>query len=150
MRSFEINHLILKPGFYYHGDSLGVTTWDMRVVAPNSSAYMDGAAIHTIEHLMASYLRSHLGNDKIVGVFPMGCKTGFYILTRFMTPSEVLMSMKDFCEYASSVDTIPGNTPIECGNCSYHNLNLARTILYEYLEEVLSVINENNIYYEED
>lgn len=83
--SFTVNHLTLKPGVYVSrkdqvGDS-AVTTFDLRMTAPNREPVMNTAEVHTIEHLGATFLRNHPQfGTKTVYFGPMGCRTGFYLL----------------------------------------------------------------------
>ena len=83
--SFTINHENLLPGIYVsRKDNIGeniVTTFDIRMTAPNREPVMNTAEIHTIEHLGATFLRNHPDYaDKTVYFGPMGCRTGFYLL----------------------------------------------------------------------
>ena len=60
--SFTINHLNLMPGLYVSrrdakGDCV-TTTFDLRITAPNREPVIDTPALHTIEHLAATYLRN--------------------------------------------------------------------------------------------
>ena len=52
--SFTINHLDLMPGIYVsRKDPVGgeiVTTFDLRITAPNREPVMSTAEIHTFEH----------------------------------------------------------------------------------------------------
>ena len=81
IQSFLIDHTRLKPGLYVSRvDKWGMetaTTFDIRVCKPNKDM-MSPAVAHTIEHLMADYLRndSRLSNS-VLYFGPMGCLTGF-------------------------------------------------------------------------
>ena len=82
--SFSVNHLKLKPGLYLSRvdecNGVKVSTFDMRFTAPNKEPVMDMPALHTIEHLGATFLRNGRDKDKIVYFGPMGCRTGCYLL----------------------------------------------------------------------
>ncbi|MDE6302709.1 MAG: S-ribosylhomocysteine lyase, partial [Clostridia bacterium] len=82
--SFKINHLTLEAGLYVSRrdkrDGVTVTTFDMRITAPNREPVVDMPALHTIEHLCATYLRNCERKDEIVYFGPMGCRTGCYIV----------------------------------------------------------------------
>ena len=85
--SFTVNHLDLEPGVYVsRKDAVGgetVTTFDLRLTAPNKEPVMNTAEIHTLEHLGATFLRNHgTFGDKVLYFGPMGCRTGFYLLLR--------------------------------------------------------------------
>ena len=82
--SFQVNHLNLFPGLYLsrsdRKDGCAVSTFDLRITAPNREPVMDTPAIHTIEHLGATFLRNSGRKDEIVYFGPMGCRTGFYLI----------------------------------------------------------------------
>lgn len=76
--SFTVNHLTLLPGVYVsRKDTIGkevLTTFDLRMTAPNREPVMNTAEMHTIEHLGATYLRNEdYIKDKVVYFGPMGC-----------------------------------------------------------------------------
>ena len=78
--SFTVNHDVLKKGFYISRIDGDIATYDIRMAIPNSGAYLTNPAIHTFEHLFATYVRNSALTDSIVYVGPMGCRTGFYSL----------------------------------------------------------------------
>ncbi len=84
MLMVPINHLILEPGIYVSRKDkhnlTQVTTFDLRITRPNREPVMDVPAIHTIEHLGATFLRNSKDKDKIIYFGPMGCRTGFYLV----------------------------------------------------------------------
>lgn len=138
IESFKINHLTLKPGLYVsRKDKMNdctVTTFDLRITAPNKEPVMDIPAIHTIEHLAATYLRNSTCGDKIVYFGPMGCRTGFYLLMfGDLASRDVFNLVTNMCDFIISYEgKIPGATPIECGNYSEQNLNMAKYYISEY------------------
>jgi len=132
--SFKKDHNNMLPGLDLSGtDSGGVATFDLRFVRPNSGRYLANAAIHTIEHIMATLVRSR-GGDDIVYFGPMGCRTGFYLLTRNMDYSEVKDLLIWAAERAQEFEEVPGNLPVECGNYREHDLIDAKRELKEYSE----------------
>ena len=83
--SFTIDHDKLLRGVYVsRQDNVGgevVTTFDIRMKEPNREPALGQGAIHTIEHLAATFLRNHpVWADRIVYFGPMGCLTGCYLL----------------------------------------------------------------------
>ena len=82
--SFKVNHLDLLPGLYVSRRDINnqciITTFDMRITAPNREPVIDMPALHTIEHMGATYLRNSDRKDEIVYFGPMGCRTGCYIV----------------------------------------------------------------------
>ena len=78
--SFQVDHTKLVPGMYTSRVDGDITTYDIRMVKPNCGTYLPYAAIHTFEHLFATYARSTELSDQVIYVGPMGCRTGFYLL----------------------------------------------------------------------
>ena len=126
--SFTIDHLKLQPGVYVSrkdpvGDSL-ITTFDIRMTSPNEEPVMNTAEVHTIEHLGATFLRNHPDfGSKTIYFGPMGCRTGFYLLTRGLTPAQALeLTVDSFRFMAAFEGDIPGASEVECGN--YRDMDL--------------------------
>lgn len=127
--SFTIDHLRLEPGIYVSRvDRVGgdaVTTFDVRMKRPNRDEPVAAAALHTIEHLVATYLRNDPEwRDRIVYWGPMGCLTGNYLLVKgTVAPLEVrdavLRAFRFVCDFDGEV---PGAAPEACGNWRLHDL----------------------------
>lgn len=125
IKSFTINHDVLTPGFYISREDGDVITYDLRTRKPNAGDYMDNAAMHSLEHMFATYIRnSEMGND-VVYFGPMGCQTGFYLLVRKnRSPKEVFeMTKKVLQQIYDHEGAIFGASAKECGH--YENLSLA-------------------------
>mgnify|MGYP001069092233 CR=1 FL=1 len=91
--SFCVDHTRLLPGMYLSrqdGADGEILTWDIRMKQPNKGSYLSPAAAHTLEHLFATYARNSKYSRGVVYVGPMGCLTGFYLLTTGLTPAEAL------------------------------------------------------------
>ncbi len=136
--SFTINHLKLMPGLYVSrrdrkGDCI-VTTFDLRFTAPNREPVIDMPAVHTIEHMGATYLRNSEAKDDIIYFGPMGCRTGFYlVMFGDLNPEDVYDLIVDMCDFILDYEgDIPGARPEECGNYSEQNLNMARYYVKKY------------------
>lgn len=130
--SFCVNHLNLKPGIYVsrrdqRGDVV-VTTFDLRLTTPNLEPVLDTAAIHTMEHLGATYLRNSQRSDEVIYFGPMGCKTGFYlVMFGELQPEDVLALVQETFAFVGDFQgDIPGATPRDCGNYSLQNPDMAR------------------------
>ncbi len=154
--SFTINHDKLLRGIYVsRKDMVGeevVTTFDIRIKRPNVEPCIDTAAIHTLEHLMAVYLRGREDwEDKIIYVGPMGCRTGMYLIFKGdLEPMDILELMKDCFKYIAEYDKpIPATTSKECGNYLDHNLVYANYECSKFYNEVLMNIKEENMVYPE-
>lgn len=147
--SFSIDHTRLMPGLYVsrtdRRDGVAVTTFDLRFTAPNREPVMDMPAVHTIEHIGATFLRNGARRDDIVYFGPMGCRTGFYLLMFGSLSSEdVLPLVKEMCRFILDFEgDIPGARPEECGNWSEQNLSMAKYYVRRYaadLEERLCTV----------
>lgn len=140
--SFTINHLELMPGLYVSRkdarDGVVVTTFDLRFTAPNREPVMDMPAVHTVEHLGATYLRNSARKDDIVYFGPMGCRTGFYLLMfGDLSPEDVVRDIRDMCGFILNYEgEIPGARAAECGNYLEQNLSTAKFYVERYLKEL--------------
>ena len=131
--SFQKDHDSLQKGLYSLTDANGITTFDLRFKTPNAGDYITPKALHTIEHLMATVLRNGREKDNIVYFGPMGCRTGFYLLTVRLTFGQVLALLKESIPAALAMDTVPGSSRRECGNYLEHDLAGAQKELAAYL-----------------
>ena len=143
IKSFEINHNVLTPGFYISREDGDVITYDLRTRKPKAGDYMTNAAMHSLEHMFATMVRNSRITDEVVYFGPMGCQTGFYLLVRkSITPAEVFEITKEILaqiiEYEGSVF---GASAIECGH--YENLSLAdaKAECEKYLEVLKNQTN---------
>lgn len=141
--SFTINHLELFPGIYvsrkdtYNG--VTVTTFDLRITAPNREPVIDVPALHTIEHLAATYLRNSFFKEQVVYFGPMGCRTGCYlVMFGDLSSSDVYDKVLAMCDFIIDFEgEIPGAKPEECGNYSEQNLNMAKFYIKKYKNDLL-------------
>ena len=154
--SFTIDHLRLKRGIYVsRKDTVGgetITTFDIRMKEPNREPALGQGALHTIEHLAATYLRNHNDwADKIVYWGPMGCLTGNYLLMKGDLESrDIVELMKETFSFIANFEgEIPGAAPKDCGNWLLHDLPMAKWEAAKYLNEILENIKEENLHYPE-
>lgn len=152
--SFTIDHNRLLRGIYVsRKDSVGgdtVTTFDIRMKEPNREPSLHAGALHTIEHLAATYLRNDpQWRDRIVYWGPMGCLTGNYLLLRgdYESADIVELMRQTFRFVAEYEGDVPGAAPKDCGNYLLHDLPMARLEARKYLEEVLEKITPENLNY---
>lgn len=142
--SFTIDHLKLLPGIYVSRkdskDGVTVTTFDLRIIAPNREPVIDMPAIHTIEHLAATYLRNSNFKDDVVYFGPMGCRTGCYlVMFGDLTSTDIADKIIALCDFIIGFEgEIPGAKPEECGNFSEQNLNMAKFYIKKYREELIN------------
>lgn len=152
--SFTIDHLHLLRGIYVsRRDEVGgevVTTFDIRMKEPNREPGLGQGAIHTIEHVAATFLRNHpVWGDKIIYWGPMGCLTGNYLLMKGeLDSSDIVELMKETFAFVASFDgDIPGASARDCGNYLLHDQPLARLESAKFLHEVLEHLSEANLNY---
>ena len=125
--SFCVDHTRLEPGVYLSRRDGEVMTWDVRMKKPNAGEYLSTASAHTIEHLFATFARNSAVSDGVVYVGPMGCRTGFYLLTQGLTDAQALELIQDSFRFVATFEgAIPGASEIECGNYRDMDLNAAR------------------------
>ena len=154
--SFTINHERLLRGIYVsRKDEVGgdvVTTFDIRMKEPNREPAIHPGALHTIEHLAATYLRNDKEwKERIVYWGPMGCLTGNYLLMRGdLMPEDIVELMQRTFRFVADFEgDVPGAAPRDCGNYLLHDLPRARWEARKYLNEVLLCMKEENMRYPE-
>ncbi len=140
IESFKIDHNKLKEGIYISRTDKDVVTYDLRTRRPNSGDYMDNATMHSVEHMVATYIRSSEIGDSVIYFGPMGCQTGFYLLVRDCVPKEdVLTALKDVLQkIINHSGNVFGASAIECGNYKNLDIEKAREEAKRYLG-ILSV-----------
>lgn len=147
--SFCIDHDKLGKGLYVSRIDGDVITYDMRMVVPNAGVYLENAGLHTFEHLLATYVRNSKYSEQIIYVGPMGCRTGFYFLTRdTMSKEETIKLLQEAMAFISDFhDAIPGaQESKECGNYLDHNLEQANVYAKDYGEAIKQWTVEDMVY----
>ncbi|MBQ9328501.1 MAG: S-ribosylhomocysteine lyase [Solobacterium sp.] len=130
--SFSVDHTRIIPGIYVSRvDTLGdqkITTYDVRVTRPNIEPGIDVAAMHTLEHLIATYMRNDAEwKDQVIYWGPMGCLTGFYLILKGeRKPEEIFSFLLSAFNSVEQVDEVPGASAENCGNYLMHNLTMAK------------------------
>ncbi len=152
--SFTIDHIRLVPGVYVSRvDAVAghpVTTFDLRMTAPNDEPVMNTAEMHTIEHLAATFLRNHEEyKDKTLYFGPMGCRTGFYLLLagEYTSKDIVPLMIEMFTFIRDFEGEVPGAAPKDCGNYLDMNLGMANYLASRYLENTLYDIDDAHLVY---
>jgi len=154
--SFTIDHELLEPGVYVSridqdpNTGCFATTFDIRLIAPNREDVLDTAAVHAIEHLGATFLRNNPEwKDRTIYFGPMGCRTGFYLVVFGRIQSrEIIPAVQGLCDFIMNFEgKIPGASPKECGNWSDSDLNLAKKAVARFIENTLSNIDDEHMFY---
>lgn len=146
IESFQVDHTRLLPGVYVsrvdHPDGTTITTYDLRMKGPNVDPPLTTGAIHSIEHLGATFLRKHT-DAPVIYFGPMGCRTGLYLI--LASEPDVLSALalvEEMMTFIADADTVPGATEAECGNASDHDLVGAKAEAKRYLEVLGEIESE--------
>lgn len=131
--SFNRNHNQITPGIYLQETKKNIDIYDLRVVKPNSGHYIPIEAIHTIEHLFATWLKTESDiKNEVISFNPGGCQTMFYLEVFNDKPLNVKEELIKCIDWCLKQDKIPGATKEECGNYKSHDLSAAKQCLIEY------------------
>ncbi len=138
IQSFSVDHTRIVPGiFLSRADRLGeyaVATYDIRLKRPNREPVIDVGAMHSLEHLIATWLRNHPGwKDEVIYWGPMGCLTGFYLILKGNRPSRELYGlMLGAFKSVEAAQQVPGTAPENCGHYLMHDLEMAKWYAREF------------------
>ena len=138
IQSFSVDHTRIVPGiFTSRVDTLGewkVTTYDIRLKRPNKEPVVDPAAMHSLEHIIATFLRNDPDwKDEVVYWGPMGCLTGFYLILKgSRAPEELYGIVLRAFKSVEDAQEVPGATAVNCGNYLMHNLEMAKWYAREF------------------
>ena len=133
--SFSVDHDKIRPGMYISRIDGDVTSFDLRTRTPNAGEYMDNITMHSVEHMLATFLRNGEIGANVIYFGPMGCRTGFYLLTRDLTPVTVLNALKKaLADTVAHTGEVFGATRKECGNYKELDIDAAKRECAAYLE----------------
>ena len=140
IQSFSVDYRIIVPGiFVSREDQVGegtVTTYDIRLKKPNREPVIDVAAMHSLEHLIATFLRNDPDwKDDIIYWGPMGCLTGFYLILKGSRSSREIydLVLRAF-RSVNDAQEVPGTAPENCGHYLMHNLGMAKWYAAEFAQ----------------
>lgn len=133
--SFTVDHDKLEKGMYISRIDGDAVTYDIRMKKPNGGDYLSNGALHTFEHLFATFVRNGKYSDCVIYVGPMGCRTGFYMILRdSVSGTEAIELVKScFGFIADFTGEIPGSKRKECGNYLEHDLDRAKAAARDML-----------------
>lgn len=146
--SFSVDHTAIIPGiFVSREDKVGsgeITTYDIRLKKPNKEPAIDVAAMHTLEHIIATFLRNDPDwKDEVIYWGPMGCLTGFYLILKgSRPPQEIYELLLSAFRSVDKAETVPGATAENCGHYLMHNLGMAKWYAAEFADYLAA--NEGN------
>ena len=140
--SFSVNHDFIDEGIYVSRIDGDIVTYDLRTRKPNSGDYMDNLTMHSVEHMIATYIRNGSIGEDVIYFGPMGCQTGFYLLVRGRENSEVLDALKASLRATlENTEGMFGAAREECGNYKNLDIDAAKRECARYLE----VLSRDNI-----
>ncbi len=140
IQSFSVDHTKIIPGIFTSRvdrvDNGMVTTYDIRLKKPNREPVIDVAAMHSLEHIIATFLRNDAEwKDEIIYWGPMGCLTGFYLILKGnRSPRQIFDLMLNTFKAVEHTEEIPGATPVNCGHYLMHNLAMAKYYAKEFAD----------------
>ena len=152
IQSFSVDHMRIVPGiFTSRVDTLGeytVTTYDIRLKRPNREPVIDVAAMHSLEHIIATYLRNNpQWKDEVIYWGPMGCLTGFYLILKGnRSPQELYNLMLSAFRAVDDAQEVPGTAPENCGYCRMHNLEMAKYFAKEFASYLEANADNSDIF----
>lgn len=131
IQSFTIDHTQLKPGIYVSREDQWFTTFDLRFTEPNKEPAIAPAAMHSLEHLMATWFRNEVDiKGDVVYVGPMGCLTGMYVIMSGIPGTYTVQDMRKLTlkclKWILDQTEVPATTPETCGNYLLHDLPMAK------------------------
>ena len=146
--SFTVDHTTLQKGMYISRlDPPDTYTYDIRMKLPNQGDYLSTGAMHTFEHLFATYARNSRWKHEVIYVGPMGCRTGFYLITRGLSHPEAIKLVQASMEFIRDFEgDIPGASPVECGNYRDQDLPAAKALAAD-MATILAHWNEKQLQY---
>ena len=135
--SFTVDHRFIKEWIYISRIDGDITTYDLRMRKPNTGDVMSNSAMHSFEHLFATFMRNGNMAGDVIYVGPMGCQTGFYLLIRDAKNRIVLEEIKRvLSEISDYQGEMPGKSEIECGNYKTLDIEIAKKEAKAYLEKI--------------
>ncbi len=133
--SFTVDHDKIGVGIYVSRIDGDIVTYDLRTRVPNGEDYLDDVTMHSVEHMLATYLRNSAIGESVIYFGPMGCRTGFYLLTRNLDNQTVLnelkLALKKTVEHQGEIF---GGSRKECGNYKCLSLESAKIECKKYLD----------------
>ena len=142
VRSFNVDHSKITVGLYGFIGKLGIATFDLRMIAPNTGEF-SLPVLHSMEHILVDYFKTvSIYQNEVISLCPGACSTMFYLelVPSFTMPvvSEIL-SAADYALECATLKKVPGASEKECGNYKSHDLEGAVKAITEYA----SVLRDN-------
>lgn len=152
IQSFSVDHTRIVPGIFTsrvdNVDGSAVTTYDIRLKRPNREPVIDVAAMHSLEHIIATFLRNEPEwKDDVIYWGPMGCLTGFYLILKGnRAPQEIYPLLLGAFKSVAECTEVPGTAPVNCGHYLMHNLGMAKWYAAEFADYLEANANNSAIF----
>lgn len=138
--SFTVDHDTLEVGMYVSRIDGDIITYDLRFVKPNTPPFLENKALHSVEHLFATYARNSRFADHVIYFGPMGCRTGFYLIVRDLSNKDTITLVKETLDLAiAHKGVLPGAEKKECGNYLDHDVEGAKDIMKNYRKAISDI-----------
>lgn len=135
--SFTVDHDVLEKGMYVSRIDGDIVTYDLRFVKPNTPPFLENPALHSLEHLFATYARNSKYADNVIYFGPMGCRTGFYLIVRDLSNKDTIDLVRDtLTQGINHQGELPGAERKECGNYLDHDVEGAKKLMKDYLDVI--------------
>lgn len=135
--SFTVDHDVLEKGMYVSRIDGDIVTYDLRFVKPNTPPFLENPALHSLEHLFATYARNSKYADNVVYFGPMGCRTGFYLIVRDLSNKDTIELVRETLRQGiEHQGELPGAQRKECGNYLDHDVEGAKKLMNDYLDVI--------------
>ena len=135
--SFTVDHDVLEKGMYVSRIDGDIVTYDLRFIKPNTPPFMENGAMHSLEHLFATYARNSEFADNVIYFGPMGCRTGFYLIVRDLSNKDTIKLVQDTLRKGIEHEgVLPGSEKKECGNYLDHDVEGAKKLMKDYLDVI--------------
>ena len=146
--SFQVDHDKITPGMYISRIDGDITTFDLRTRTPNAGEYMDNVTMHSVEHMLATYVRNSEIGQNVIYFGPMGCRTGFYLLLAGdLTSRDALPLVRDCFRFVRDFrGEVPGASAKDCGNYLDMNLPMANYWGAKYAALLESITDDRLVY----
>ena len=150
--SFSVDHTKIVPGIFISRqdevEGKVITTYDVRVTKPNVEPAIDTASMHSLEHIIATYMRNNPEwKDEVIYWGPMGCLTGFYLILKgSRSPREIYEFLLNSFDSVKDSTDVPGATPENCGNYLMHNLDMAKWYAARFVEYLKTNADDDLIF----
>lgn len=145
--SFTVDHDLLDEGMYISRIDGDIKTFDMRTRKPNGGDYMDNVTMHSVEHMFATLVRNSAIGESVIYFGPMGCRTGFYLLTRNVDENLVFEETKKVLYRILDEKEMYGQKRKECGNYLELDLDKAKEECARYLKVLENKGEKNDFTY---